>query len=131
MGHKRKLSLNDKLEAMRESISDDRDFNRLEISEVAHCFQDRLRREGYTCEEWEDTKNAARDMNAKHGHITVEDWKECIDWCFSSEKFSNSFWGKVPIVKLQTVIKIFPTFKNCRDSRIPKKPSKLKGYGKI
>lgn len=121
-----------RLESLLEQAVKNKNFRNSPAFAIADYFRSVLHTKGYTCDtkSWEKTKAAASEIILQHSHISIDVWKECIEFSFSEQKNKHKFWGKVPIVNLGTVIKIFNFYKQCKESEVNSKSSKI-DYGKL
>lgn len=96
----------------------ERNFRNSPAFEIADYFRIILKSNGYTITQsnWDKTKRAAGEIIFEHSHIPISIWKECVDFAFSDVKKADSFWGKVPVMNLGTVIKLYTFYKMCRES---------------
>jgi hypothetical protein len=90
---------------------------------ISNYFKNKVKDNGFVLSDknWEKTKDAAIKIAKDYSEITISEWEECIDWCFSNEKYEDSYWCRVPIVSLETVIKAFSVFKTGKEMKKMKK----------
>ena len=111
----------------------ERNFRNSSAFEIADYFRTVLKHNGYTITQnnWDKTKRAAGEIIFEHSHISISVWKECIDFAFSDVKKADSFWSKVPIINLGTVIKLYAFYKVCQESISKTEERREIRYGKL
>lgn len=99
-------------------IEDDKKFQKTPSAEIANYFKQKLKSTGYIARvgNWELTKKWSLKVlsDDMYSHITVADWKECIDWVFSTARYKIEFWGMMNINSFRTVTKIYDVFNDWR-----------------
>ena len=53
------------------------------------------------------SKEFAIEMIVKHDHISLDNWKKCISFLLRNKRRTSSWWGKVQINHLGTIIKLY------------------------
>jgi hypothetical protein len=82
--------------------------------EIAAYFKSALKRNGFTITQkhWQLSLDIAVDItsNSDYSHISIPEWKACIDWAFSPARYSHKFWGKVRVASLKTVVSMYDDY---------------------